>query len=99
MKWHTFQPEQSSQNSPVGAFNLRQGSPRHDNLHKVATAPEDRLAVEEEKPTRPLLTIVQGKDAPASQEDMANDSGAAEHLKEEAEQALEVEARQVSCPL
>ena len=99
MKWHTFQPEQSVQDCTARAFNLPQGSPEHDGMHTIATAADEKLEVEEEKPTRPLLTAVQGRDAPASRQGVENDTAAAEHVDEEAERALEVKARQVGCPL
>ena len=98
MKWHTFQPEQNVQNSPARAFNLSQGSSSHDGVDKIASAADEKLAVGEEKPTRPLLIAVQGSDAETSQEGVQNDTAAAEYENKEAERVLEIKARQVSNP-
>ena len=95
MKWHTFQPEQSEGHSPGGTVNNAQGSPDYDGAGKAATAAEEKLMVEEEKPTRPLLTAIQGENLPVSKEEAEKEGADVLHSADDDDQTLELRARQV----
>ena len=95
MKWHTFQPQNSEQDSPAGTNTIQQGSPAQEGVQKVATVGDEKLAVGEEKPTRPLLTTVHSDDAQATQENGGAGTADALDAEGEAEQMLELKARQV----